>query len=85
MIKSNFFKQTVDADLCIKLKKDMDDAPKFIKKHKLTLNEFRYMEYYLAEIWKFGQTKTFMSKVKDVFEKYGFTTELCDEINYKIS
>lgn len=77
MITSNFIKNTIDGGRCTKLSKEIQSGEyygvNFIKKHKLTINQFRMVEDCLTELWKNAETKTFDEKVSDIFKKYGFT------------
>lgn len=76
MITSNLSKKTIDGERCINLSKDMQSGEyygvNFIKKHKLTINQFRTIEECLTELWKYAETITFDNKVSDIFKKYGF-------------
>lgn len=61
------------------------DSMEDLKKHKLTLAEYRAVQEVLTELSTPGSsTKTFISGVADFFERCGFTVKL-GTINYTIS
>ncbi|NMB69832.1 hypothetical protein GYA27_01340 [candidate division WWE3 bacterium] len=65
-----------DKNKCEKIIHDMKDGDyygvKFIKKHKLTPNEFRVIEDMVAELLSKGFSGCFQYRIAKIFKKYGF-------------
>lgn len=64
-------------DRCVRMIDDIKSGDyygtKFIKKHKLTVSEFRVVEDMVTDLLRKGESGCFQEKVAKVFEKYGFT------------
>ena len=81
---------TLNNSKCLKLVKilnsDDQTITKFMRKHKLTLYDYRVLEACLVDILTFAKAFTFNSLVVNVFKKYGFNTELdTHKVNYIIT
>lgn len=61
------------------------EAHLFLRKHKMTVNDYRVFECCIQRYQTDGSAKTYNSKVAEVFRKFGFTAEKSDDgVNYDI-
>lgn len=85
MITSASYETTVDGQKCMDIAAAMENSTHFIKSHRISLSDFYVIQLLLNQLWKDGIAKTFIAKAAEIFAKYSFMVELCnDGINYKI-
>jgi hypothetical protein len=90
MITSIAYPKTVDGEHCQAISEAINEGEyygvKFIKKHKITINEFQTIQSLVVDLWKNAEAKTFQSKVAEIFKQYGFTVKLDEHgVNYHIA
>jgi hypothetical protein len=66
------FGQTVRGDACERLRNELEDGAKFLKKHKVPPMIHSEMYFGLAELWRIGKTTTILKESMDIYRKCGF-------------
>lgn len=66
------FGQTVRGDACERLRDELEDGAKFLKKYKVPPMIHSEMYFGLAELWRLGKVATIMEECADIYRKCGF-------------